>query len=235
MYSQSYLLGLLSAKLTTFLTQSQYLELIQKSKSEITTYLYYLNVVDKKCDDFESFVSGYQDALKEEVESYIEDEHPIYIYFFDEYDSKTDHYNKNYEIVTKIMTSDVVDTIYLINNFKLLYRLNFQTRDVSLFERNFLKQNIYSFDTLALVYKNGKDSLIKFVNEYLQITINKDMSLIEIDRILNRKINDYIKILSQSESVNDLIFYYIWMKYRQLEKIKGIYYLGVEDESDDII
>ena len=32
MYSQSYLLGLLSAKLTTFLTQSQYLELIQKSK-----------------------------------------------------------------------------------------------------------------------------------------------------------------------------------------------------------
>lgn len=235
MYSQSYLLGLLSAKLTTFLTQSQYLELIQKSKSEITTYLYYLNVVDKKYDDFESFVSGYQDALKEEVKSYIEDEHPIYIYFFDEYDSKTDHYNKNYEIVTKIMTSDVVDTIYLINNFKLLYRLNFQTRDVSIFERNFLKQNIYSFDTLALVYKNGKDSLIKFVNEYLQITINKDMSLIEIDRILNRKINDYIKILSQSESVNDLIFYYIWMKYRQLEKIKGIYYLGVEDESDDII
>ena len=57
------------------------------------------------------------------------------------------------KFVTKIMTSDVVDTIYLINNFKLLYRLNFQTRDVSIFERNFLKQNIYSFDTLALVYK----------------------------------------------------------------------------------
>src|SRR5690554_2713781 len=211
--TDKYLLGLISAKTTKLFSISDYEMLKEFNKDEIIEYLYNSNFIDSKLKSFEDNTLTIFHNLKDEIEKYLTDEHLIYKYFFDN-DNNLDKTNEFYS------------KINIVKNIVTMFRLNELNLNVEDINRNLLDQNEISNELLKKSFNLGKNEIIKITKELLNITVDYNLNIVDIEKLLNNYFYDYAKKYSYSSELSDLIAYYIYRNIKQIEMIKSIYYLG---------
>lgn len=224
--TDKYLLGLISAKTTKLFSISDYEMLKEFNKDEIIEYLYNLNFIGSKLKSFEDNTLTIFHNLKDEIEKYLTDEHLIYKYFFDN-DNNLDKTNEIYsEINNKGYNLEFYSKFHIVKNIITMFRLNELNLNVEDLNRNLLDQNEMSNELLKKSFNLGKNEIIKITKELLNITVDYNLNIVDIEKLLNDYFYDYAKKYSYSSELSDLIAYYIYRNIKQIEMIKSIYYLG---------
>jgi hypothetical protein len=107
----------------------------------------------------------------------------------------------------------------------LMYRLIDLEKDVDVFKQNILNQNEVSKELLIDAFRKGRIE----VDRLSKSLFSKDfdgLTTVEIEEELDDYLTKYMQTLSYSSETIELVIYYIYMNFRQIEKLKSIHYLG---------
>lgn len=225
--NNEYLLGYFSARLTKLLSANDFDTLKKISKKEFIDYLFNSGITKIKEASFEKICKSIKEDLRKEISKNLDSDNLIYKYFLEENDDKLNHFNGIYEELNENnFNISFFSKLHLIKNLELLFRMLNRNEDLSKVESNLLLQNEVSIEFLIKAYNQGKDELIRLTKELTDISINKNMSIVEIEKTFDNYFSDFSYSYGYSGELYELLIYYIYMSLRQIETIKRIYYIG---------
>lgn len=223
--NDTYILGKVSAKLTTLLKLNDYEALKSMSKKNFFDYLFQKNITDTRILDLEVVINNIVSKLSDEVLSYIGEDHPIYQYFFTT-DKSLKNLNRLYDFyMEKNSESRTLSKLHLEKNMILMYRLIDLEKDVNVFKQNILNQNEVSKELLIDAFRKGRIEVDR-LSKSLFSKVFDGLTTVEIEEELDDYLTKYMQTLSYSSETIELVIYYIYMNFRQIEKLKSIHYLG---------
>lgn len=227
MNSKEYQLGVINSKISELLTTNDFETLKTSDNLDFIEYLFNTNLILSKELINDDLGLSLNHCLEDEVSKYIGNNHIIYKYFFD----------KDYFEIDKL--NELFDKLDLENNLRVIFSkyhsikniilgLRMLDNDISFNEyKNYiLNSDEYSGEFLEKSYKLGKNDLVSFSNSLYNLNLNISDNLVEIEKKLNKYFYSYIKEYSYSYDFYEVLLYYIFIRNRQNENLKSLYFMG---------
>lgn len=227
MNSKEYQLGVINSKISKLLTPNDFNTLTNVEKEDFFDYLFNSDLILNKDILDNSLSASLNEGLNKEILSYIGKDHFIYNYFFNKEIKEITDLNK---LVENINTNDNLTNIFSryhsIKNIILGFRLIDKNIDFLEYKLNLLKSLEYSTSILESSYKQGKANLIDFTNALYNLDLNLLDDLVLIEKKLMNFFYEYIKDYSYSANFYEVLLYYIFIRIKQNEDLKALFYTG---------
>lgn len=221
-----YFFGLLCSKISLFNLNTDYEIFKQMNNHDIIEYLYNQKQIEKDKLLIGEVINQLSEGLEKEIMDYLEEDNLIYRYFFKvNYDLRI--INNIYdELSNNLSIKKIISKYHGISNIILLFRALDLNKTFEETKESLLLQDEYSIEIIENVYSQGKNEVIKFINEIYGIKINFEIDTIGIEKEVMNYFYKYIETFSYSQSVIEVLIYYIFIRKKYIANISSILYIG---------
>ncbi len=226
--NNEFLKGVLDAKLSRLLTESDYETFFALPNTEQLAFFLNNNLVTTNIvTNFEALCQHAQNDLKDEIINYLGKDHIYVKYFFSQKrqkDVSADYLNKLYESVAKQNDEWLrayLDLEHSVLNVMLLLRGSTQ-KDV--IKDMYLVQQIMSAETYHALLNSDRGTIFSYIKNTFNVDLESDATNREVEAKLDEYKLSKLKDLAVEGELAPTIIYYIKMKEYEIFRLRMIYH-----------
>lgn len=234
--NNEYLKGMLDAKLSKLLQESDYNVFASFDEEKQVEYLVNLNITNKlTAQDFEAVCLQANAALAHEVSDYVGANHPIFKYFFSsslqtyEQFQKARQLNDIYDGISETLFPYLfkfMNIKQLLTNLLTIYRLKALKQPRETFKQYLLKQAIVNEEILLNLFNQDIEIINTFVKQEVGIEIKDNATLSELEALFDHYLYEAIQEYAYAPSLEATLVYYVFMKKQEIYRLRKIHYTG---------
>ncbi len=232
--SKEFIKGVLDAKLSELLTESDFTAFSNLNDADKLTFFINHNLVSTNIvSNFEAMCAYVLSDLKGEISEFIGSSHYYLEYFFGQSSAKEDtyatalRYNKIYTLA--LAKNDewfvrYLDLEHAILNLLTILRATTLGKASAEIKSYYLVQSLISEEVYASLINNERSSVLAYIKTIFNLDIEGRATNREIEDQLDEYLNQKLKEFAYETELEPTIIYYIKMKIDEVIKLRAIYY-----------
>lgn len=234
--TNEFLKGVLDAKLSALLTESDYAAFAALGASDRLSFFINNNLVSTNIvTNFEALSNYVLSDLKNEISTYLPNDTLYVPYFFSksyvkkEAGARAAYLNKYYDRALKKNDSwllKYIDLTHSVQNVLTVLRAKKRGDDPKSILTLYLNQRVMSDEVFAALVSGDRANLLNYVKSVFNVDLEVGATNEAIETILDHYVHDKISEFATEGELIPTLIYYIKMKEYELFRLRELYYAG---------